>query len=101
MRVPKNNHVCLNLLDHLPVTLLELMQLAKDMTNDDSVSGEVLYALSWKCPETVVVALDREDWSDLFQAINHFELSDVTGMYYRVDAGEDRNYRLIEKPVCI
>jgi hypothetical protein len=97
----KHDHVRLNVLYHSPVTLPKLMQLAKDVTNHHSVSGQFFHTLVGKRAQTIIVALDREHLGDLFQSFDHFELADIAGVDDRVDVIEDRRYRLIEQTVSV
>jgi len=92
----KHDHVWLNVLDHSPVTLPKLMQLAKDVANHHSVSGQFFHTFVRKRAQTIVVALDCEHLGDLFQSFDHFELTDIASMDDRVDVVENRTYRLIE-----
>ena len=85
----KHEHVRLNVLYHSPIALPELMQLAKDVTNHYSVSGQFFYALVGKRAQTIVVALDCEHLSDLFQSFDNFELADIACVDDRADADED------------
>ena len=101
MRVPKHDHVWMNLLNHLSVTRFKLMQLAEDVTNENRPSCQCFQALNGKSSETVVVAFDSEYGGDLFQSVDHFELPDVTRVYDCIDALEDRNDRFIKQPVSI
>jgi len=91
MRVPKHYHVWLNSLDHLSVTLFKLMQLAKDVTNDNATPSQFFQALNRKSSETVVVAFDSKHWGDLFQSVDDFQLPDVTRMDDCVNALKGRN----------
>ena len=101
MRMAKHHHERLNVLDHPPVTLSKLMQLAEDVTNHHSVSGQFFYTLVGKRAKTIVVALDCEHLRDLFQSFDHFELADIACVDDRVDAVEDRGYRFIEQSVSV
>jgi hypothetical protein len=97
----KHDHVRLNVLYHSPVTLPKLMQLAKDVTNHHSVSGQFFHPLVGKRAQTIVVARDCEHLRDLFQSSDHFELADIACVDDRVDVVEDRRYRFIEQPVSV
>jgi hypothetical protein len=97
----KHDHVRLNILENSPVTLPKLMQLAKDVSNHHSVSGQIFYTLVGKRAQTVVVAFDCEHLRDLFQSLDHFELAYIARMDDRVDGVEYRRYRLIEQSVSV
>jgi hypothetical protein len=101
MRVPEHQYVRLNSLDHMPVTLPQLMQLSKNVTNDQPVSGQFLSPLFGKLSKPVVVPLDRKDRSDLLKTSNDFNRANITSVDYRVDAVEDRGYCFVEQSVRV
>lgn len=101
MRVSKNNHLWLRLLDHLPVAIAKLMQLAKDMSDDNPMSGEFFHTLNGKSVEAIIVPFDRKHWSDLLQSVDHFKLPDISRMNNCVNASEDRRDRLVEDSVSV
>ena len=101
MRVAKYDHAWFKLLDHSFVFFTELMQLAKNVMNDNPVSPQFFQPIAWELSEAVIVALDCKHGRDLFQSIDHFKLPDVARVEDSVDAVEDRNDLRIEKPVSV
>jgi hypothetical protein len=97
----KYDHVWFKLLYHPFVFLAELMQLAKNVTNDNPLSRELFQPNARELSKAVIIAFDCKHGRDLFQSIDHFKLTDVARVEDSIDAIEDRRDLRIEKPVRV
>jgi len=92
MRMPKHQDLRPDLFNEFLIAILKLVQFAEDMTNHYSASAQDFQPFVRKFREVIVVPINREYWCDGLQALDYFELADISGVDDRVHAVEDRRY---------
>ena len=101
MRMTEDNDIRAKLSDHLLIARFELVELAEDVTNQNTAPGKLLNPLVWQGQGWVVVATHGKDRRDGLQSFNHIKLAYIAGVNDCIHSVKDGRYRLIEEPVGV